>query len=334
MGIPEERPMNRRIEVSTQKAFDRAIKDGDIPVCIGGDLYLETTGQEAPYIVAMDGKLHVEAWESSQPHVVAWESSQPHVVAWESSQPHVVARESSQPHVEAWESSQPHVEARESSQPHVEAWESSQPHVEARESSQPHVVARESSQPHVVAWESSQPHVVARESSQPHVEARGYAQLQVRGAVIVKAGKNNAVTVHGKLAKVRGGRVVRVSAITTAKAWCEHHGVQVCRGVAVVYKAVDDKYRSSYSGDYTPGTVPEAADWDGGVAECGGGLHFSPSPACAKSFFPQATKFLVCQVRLKDMRKPTESDNYTTKIKARGCCQPVVECDIVGRIKA
>jgi hypothetical protein len=59
---------------------------------------------------------------------------------------------------------------------------------------------------HVVARDSSQPHVVARDSSQPHVVAQGHTQLQVRGPVIVTATKLVAVTAHGKLPRVKGGR--------------------------------------------------------------------------------------------------------------------------------
>jgi hypothetical protein len=341
--------VQKRIEVCTQADLTRVLKDGNVPIIIGGDLHLETYETESPLLIVRAGNLHVVAWESSQPHVEAWGSSQPHVVARGSSQPHVVARESSQPHVVAWGSSQPHVVARGSSQPHVvargssqphvEAWGSSQPHVEARGSSQPHVVARESSQPHVVARESSQPHVVARESSQPHVVAwessqphvvaREHTQLQVRGAVIVNATKLVSVVAHGKTPRVRGGRLIRLRGLATAKHWCEHYGLEVKGGVVVVFKAVaNTDYKSSHGQAYAPGTVPIASDWDGGKAECGGGLHFSPSPGHAEGFFGSAgVRFLACPVRLKDIRSPRENDAYPEKIKARGCCAPVWEVD-------
>jgi hypothetical protein len=263
--------------------------------------HVEARESSQPHVEAWESSQpHVVAWESSQPHVEAWESSQPHVEAWESSQPHVVAWGSSQPHVEAWESSQPHVEAWESSQPHVVAWGSSQPHVEARESSQPHVEARESSQPHVVAWGSSQPHVVAWGSSQPHVEASGHCQVSLKGAVRLKAAATVAVFVMGTLAVVEGGGFVQNLAIDTPEKWCEHYGVEVTDGHAVLFKALDAEFRANYNGfQYLPGATQKASDWDPNPErECGGGLHFSPSPRHAQRFHPRATRFAGVRVKI------------------------------------
>src|SRR5574341_50999 len=149
----------------------------------------------------------------------------------------------------------------------VEAWGSSQPRVEAWESSQPRVEARGSSQPRVVAWGSSQPRVVAW----------GYAQLSVRGHVVAQCAQNVAVLIEAG-ATVEGGKQTFVQRSTPAE-WCDYYGVAVVNGVATVFKAVGDDYRSPRGADYTPGTTPVAPDWDGGIAECGGGLHFSPTPA-------------------------------------------------------
>ncbi|MDR3471574.1 MAG: hypothetical protein P4M09_07770, partial [Devosia sp.] len=253
------------------------------------------------------------ARESSQPHVVARGSSQPHVVARGSSQPHVVARESSQPHVVAWESSQPHVEAWESSQPHVEAWGSSQPHVVARGSSQPHVVARESSQPHVVAW--------------------GYVQAQIQGAVNITADANVSIVQRGTTAKVEGGRL-QIIDLSTPAAWCDFYGAAVSNGVATLYKAVDGDYSTGNARrvgiSYAPGQQPEAPDWDGGIEECGGGLHASPHPQMAKSFNPCAVHAVACLVRLEDIVVHPDGD-YPDKVKFRGCCRPVYEVDWDGK---
>ena len=218
----------------------------------------------------------------------------------------VEARGSS--HVVAWGSS------------HVEAWESS--HVEARESS--HVVAWESS--HVEAWGSS--HVEARGSS--HVEADGAASLRVFDRVSGKAGRQVVIQKHSKLTKIDGGIQIDVELPTTAADWCAWHGVKVVDGVAMVYKCVNDDFRSARGGDYTPGTIPAATDWDGGAKECGGGYHFSPSAAATRQF-ASGPKFLACPVALTDMRAPKLDDSYANKIKAAKCCGPVVEVDIYGK---
>ena len=171
---------------------------------------------------------------------------------------------------------------------------------------------------HVEAWESS------------HVEAWGNVFVRAFGAVCkIKASFSVAVMLHAG-AKSAGGQKMRAIEPTTPAKWCELHGIEVNKGVATLYKAVRDNYCSSHGFSYTPGTVPVAPDWDGGKAECGGGLHFSPSPAAAKSFDSDATRYLACPVKLKDMRAPKKGDSYPEKTKAKGCCAAVWEVDLYG----
>ena len=194
--------------------------------------------------------------------------------------------------------------------------------VEARGSS--HVVAWGSS--HVEAWGSS--HVEAWGSS--HVEADGAASLRVFDRVSGKAGRQVVIQRHSKLTKIDGGIQIDVELPATAADWCAWHGVKVVDGVAMVYKCVNDDFRSKRGGDYTPGTIPAAPDWDGGAKECGGGYHFSPSAAATRQF-ASGPKFLACPVALTDMRAPKLDDSYANKIKAAKCCGPVVEVDIYGK---
>jgi hypothetical protein len=235
---------------------------------------------------------------------VAWGSA--HVVAWGSA--HVVARDSA------------HVEARDSA--HVVAWGSA--HVEARGSA--HVVARDSAHveardsAHVAAWGSA--HVVARDSA--HVEARDSAHVEA----------SRYVAVHqqpGHSGQITGGVVIAVPVPTTPAGWCAFRGVTVKDGVAVLYKAVRDDYRSSHGLLYAPGTAPEAPDWDGGEQECGGGLHVCASPLECLEFDPQATRYVACPVALADIRPPRRDDSYHKKVKARRVCGPVVEVDRYGK---
>jgi hypothetical protein len=163
--------------------------------------------------------------------------------------------------------------------------------------------ARNSS--HVVAWDSS--HVEARDSS--HVEAGPYVPVTKQ---------------RGHDGKLKGGVLIKIPRIKTPAEWCAFHGVKVARGVATLYKAVDDQYLSSRGFAYTPGSVPVAPDWDGGKAECGGGLHFCADPLTAKyRFMTNATKFLACPVRLKDIAVHADA-SYPEKVKAKGCCAPCV----------
>ena len=203
---------------------------------------------------------------------------------------------------------------------HVVAWGSA--HVEARGSA--HVVARESA--HVEAWESA--HVEAWESA--HVEASAAAFLVLFGASRATATAQVVVQRHSKIATVEGGIVVDIAVPTTPETWCDWYGVAVSNSIATLYKAVRDDYQSAHGVSYAPGTMPAAPDWDGGQIECGAGLHFSPRPLMAKAFDSEATKFLACPVRLTDMRCPSRTDDYPAKIKAKGCCGPVVEVDCYG----
>ena len=117
---------------------------------------------------------------------------------------------------------------------------------------------------------------------------------------------------------------------TTVEAWCAEYGRGITDGVVVLYKAVRDDYRSTHGFTYTPGSIPIAPDWDGGREECGQGLHFSPRPVIALTFDREATRFLACQVRVSDIRAPQTADSYPHKVKAAGCCGPIVEVDLDG----
>jgi hypothetical protein len=314
----------KTIEVLDQAQLDCVPDDFEGLIIIKGNVSLSRVWESA-HVVAREFA-HVVARGSA--HVVARESA--HVVAWESA--HVVARESA--HVEAWESA--HVVARESA--HVEAGESA--HVEAGESA--HVVAWESA--HVVAWGFA--HVVAREFA--HVVARGSAHVVAWESAHVVAWESAHVVawgfahvVAGKWASVRktighsgiitGGIVIVDPEITSADEWCAYHGVTVQDGVAILYKAVRDDYRSWHGSLYTPGSSPVCTDWDGGIAECGGGLHFSATITEACAFDDEATRYLACPVAIADMRAPKIDDGYPGKIKASRICGPIVEVSRDGK---
>ena len=98
--------------------------------------------------------------------------------------------------------------------------------------------------------------------------------------------------------------------------------------MVTLYKAVGADFRSEHGTDYSPGLIPVAEDWDGGVRECGGGLHFCPRPFMSLRFAPNATRFVACPVSLSDIAVHPDGD--TTKCKARGCCFSTWECDIDG----
>jgi hypothetical protein len=163
----------------------------------------------------------------------------------------------------------------------VEAWESSRVEalgsssVEARESSR--VVARESSR--VVAWGSSR--VVA----------------------------SRYVSVHkqpGHRTKINGGVVIEVPDVNKLgpAEWCDYWGVKVTRGVALLYKALDQDLSTSYARQkqitYTPKAKVVAPDWKK-IQECGNGLHACPSPEIARGYNGGATRYVQVKLKVAEM---------------------------------
>ena len=183
----------------------------------------------------------------------------------------------------------------------------------------------------VVARGSSQPHVVARESSQPHVEAKGLVQLAISGAVKVIAAATVAIVILAGKPDIAGGGFVQRIDRSTPAAWCEHYGVEVHADVAILFKGTRPDFRSPRGTSYAPGTIPEAPDWDGMARECGGGLHYSPSPGHTKEFIDEkGTRLLACPVALADFVVHPDG-RYPQKVKARKQRVSAWEVDIHGK---
>ena len=166
------------------------------------------------------------------------------------------------------------------------------------------------------------------------VRAYDSASVRASGSASVRASKY--VSVHtwksrGK-PKVSGGVLIEVPDITTAKDWCEYYGVEVKRGIAMLFKAVDDDFATHHSRAkdifYRPGLSPAAPDWDP-EPECGHGLHFSPRPAMALDFNPEASRFVACPVRLSDI-VVHKSPMHPNKVKAPKVSGKCYEVDVHG----
>ena len=158
----------------------------------------------------------------------------------------------------------------------------------------------------------------------------GNSSATLYGNSSAMATKYCAIHELSKSARCNGGVIIKVPTISTAAQWCDFYGVKVKSGIAVLYKALRDDYKSSHGFEYKPGSTPAAPDWDGGNVECGGGLHFSPSPAHALEFDPEATKFMACPVLLKEI-KVHKNAAYPQKVKAPRVYKPCYEVDIHGK---
>jgi hypothetical protein len=136
--------------------------------------------------------------------------------------------------------------------------------------------------------------------------------------------------IYGKQVRCKGGVQIKIPEILTAKEWCDYYGVAIKRGVAVLFKGTDENFHTQRNVFYKPGTIPEAPDWDGGKAECGGGLHLSPCVSGTLRFKQDAKRFVACPVRVKDIFVHKNA-KYPDKIKARKCWAPVWEVDREGK---
>jgi len=177
----------------------------------------------------------------------------------------------------------------------------------------------------VTAYDSA--NVTAYDSA--NVTAHDSANVTAYDSAKVTAGKYVSVHKQSALAEIHGGVVIETPAIVNMDTWCDVYGVNIEDKKVVLYKAVGEDYRSPHGTDYTPGTTPEAMDWDGGKEECGGGLHFSPHPAMAMAFNISAKRFVACPVSIEDIVIHPNA-TMPQKVKARRCCGPVWECDIDG----
>jgi hypothetical protein len=200
---------------------------------------------------------------------------------------------------------------------HVVAWGSA--HVQARGSA--HVVASESA--HVVAWGSA--HVVA--SGSAHVVAWGSAHVEARGSAHVVAAPYVAVHIHSQHVQLSGGVVIDMTAVDESdpQTWCDLHGVNVKRGVASLFKALDGELCAGHSYTktrYEVGKRVTAADWrDDG--ECGGGLHLGPTTSHATDYRGDAVRWVRVEAKVADLR-PIIGGTAKCKVKS---CKVVAEVD-------
>jgi hypothetical protein len=166
-------------------------------------------------------------------------------------------------------------------------------------------------------------HAVVTADGTATVRAFGSVMVRARGRVKVEAASGVAVMRHGA-SGMPGAGVAEAVPPATPQEWCAFYGVPVEDGIAVLYKAVDENYDSYHGTSYRPGSMPSAADWDGGEQECGGGLHFSPRPTFALAAPMDEMRFVACPVRLADIAFHHRGF-YPAKVKASGVCAPVYE---------
>jgi hypothetical protein len=164
------------------------------------------------------------------------------------------------------------------------------------------------------------------------VTAYGNSTVTAYGNSTVRATPHVAVHLHRSTVHLIGGTVIDHTGVDnfTAAEWCVYHGVQVSRGIATLYKAVNDKWTTDRGFDYSPGAKPYSPDWSD-TDDCGGGLHFGPTPVHAMAYFSTATKFVAVGVKVSELRVITGT---TPKAKAPRVVRACIEVDIDGKVIA
>lgn len=153
--------------------------------------------------------------------------------------------------------------------------------------------------------------------------------VRAYGSATVTATAGVAVHLHHASVSVAGGVVLdhTHNHEMDGREWCAHHGVTVEGETAYLYKALNERWTTDRGTDYSPGSTPSADDWRDD-RECGGGLHFGPTPAHALAYLPEAVKFVRVGVDVNTLRSIPHG---TAKAKAPAVTVACVEVDIDGR---
>ncbi len=133
------------------------------------------------------------------------------------------------------------------------------------------------------------------------ISAYDHATVKACDCVTVKAGICVPVHVYSKAVTHQGGVVIDMTAIDAndPETWCAMHLVEVDEdGQAHLYKALDADLNAGHDyrlTHYPIGqVVDDTANWVGNN-RCGGGLHVSPTPWMANSYYEEASRFVeVC----------------------------------------
>lgn len=314
--------------------------------CIGGAPHIVVfQSTEAHILVLNDARPEITNEASQNVYIKVRDQAQPHIKTKHSSKTSIVAEAFARPSIEAMheanvsievknlsapqiesgnyaqtkilirDSATPYILARGTAYTRIRALDVSCPIIEVEESTQTHIEVRQAALPKVTASGAAQVHLVSLEDSQSSILATAYCQLRVQGNISVRAAPTVSITTLNESAKIDGGNVGMVD-LGVPMTWCEYYGVPIEGDSVVLFKALDNEYKTNYTGfPYVPGTTPIAPDWDGGEDECGKGLHFSPSPRHARDFFPSAKRFCACRVLLAEM-VTHPNGKYPQKVKA------------------
>jgi hypothetical protein len=192
-----------------------------------------------------------------------------------------------------------------------------------------------------VLWDSSR--AVLRDSSRAELRdssravLRDSSRAELRDSSRAETSKYTVAFLYSQRATLTGsGHLIDLTELdlTDPAQWCDYHGVAVADGIAYLYKAVDEDWKSGYGTDYSPGSTPEAPDWST-RRECGGGLHLCAHPSLTLPYLNSPgdqARFLRCGVRLDEM--VCLDDKVKVKRVVVGCVEVDWFGDIVEEVTA
>ncbi|WP_195225921.1 DUF7666 domain-containing protein [Schaalia turicensis] len=153
------------------------------------------------------------------------------------------------------------------------------------------------------------------------VKAWGRASVNAYSSATVKAGICAAVYVYSKTVTRQGGVIIDLTAINAndPETWCAMNLVEVDEdGQAHLYKALDADlnagryYRLTH---YPIGqVVDDTANWVDNN-KCGGGLHASPTPWMAKSYYMEASRFVEVCCPVEELRPINEAKAKAPRLR-------------------
>ena len=140
------------------------------------------------------------------------------------------------------------------------------------------------------------------------VRAWDHASVDAYGSATVKAGTCVPVHVYSKTATCQGGVIIDMTAIDAndPETWCAMNLVEVDEdGQAHLYKALDADLNAGHYyrlTNYPIGqVVDDTANWVDNN-KCGNGLHVSPTPWLAKTYYKEASRFVEVCCPVEDLR--------------------------------
>ena len=154
------------------------------------------------------------------------------------------------------------------------------------------------------------------------VRACGRASVDAYGSATVKAGTCVPVHVHSKNVTHEGGVIIDMTTIDAndPETWCAMHLVEVDEdGQAHLYKALDADLNAGHYyrrlTNYPIGhVVDDTANWADNN-KCGNGLHVSPTPWLAKTYYKEASRFVEVCCPVEELRPINSSKAKAPRLR-------------------